>query len=337
MLCALVAFTVGGPSSASADTSSPPPDSVIRPEHPPLQGTRGKVPKLPCGIAGPALDLGDGSHYDSGRGTLRAAMLFVDFSDAPASAYPDASPQEVFNRLVPDAEATIARLSYGRLQLQVTPYLQWVRMPKPLSAYGLDPSNPQSASSHRQFIRDAIETADPSFDFSKFKTVYVMSGPGAERRGGAANYSSGDGVKADGRLIQHAMTLDGYGSGINPSIVVHETGHVMGLPDLYGVFVSSNSFRYTGAWDLMSDAFKTTSMLAWTRRLVGWLDDRNFVCVRKKPTTVKLTPVGTKGGTKGAVLRVGRRRAYVLDAHSKGGDQTCPDAGVLLYSVNGNV
>src|SRR4051812_13818869 len=114
VLSALMASVVAGTSTASAADSPPPPDSVILPEHPPVQGPPGKVPNLPCGLAGPAVDLGDSSRYDSGRGTLRAAMLFVDFSDAPADAYPDASPHEVFNRLVPDAEATLARLSYGR-------------------------------------------------------------------------------------------------------------------------------------------------------------------------------------------------------------------------------
>jgi M6 family metalloprotease-like protein len=334
--CALLTAATAAPSTASA-ALPPPPDSVLIPPHPPVQGQPGKTPNLPCGVLGPALDLGDSSHYARPLGTLRAVMLFVDFSDAPASAYPGTSPQEAFDRLVPSAEATINTLSYGKLHLSVTPSAQWIRMPKPLSAYGLEDNDPQDQTRHRRYLRDAIRAADPSFDFSKVKLVYVMAGPGAEKRGGTSNFPPGEGVKVDGTRIEHVMTLNAYGDGISTGIVVHETGHILGLPDFYDVYKHQDQWdHFIGPWDVMSNAFASTTMLSWTRRLVGWLSDRDFRCVRHQ-ATVTLAPVAAADGLKGVVVRTGRRRAYVVEARSRTEAKSCPDAGVLIYRVNGGV
>jgi M6 family metalloprotease-like protein len=336
--CVLGALAIAGPTAASPASPPPlppPPDSVTVPPGPPLvQGTPHKVRNLPCGVRGPALNLDDGSHYDTSRGTLRAAMIFVDFSDAPADA--SASPQEVYDRLVPDTAARLRDLSYGKLRLSVKPDLRWVRMPRPLAAYGLSDQNPQTAAAHRRYITDAIHAADPSFDFSKIDTVYVMAGPGVDKRGATANFAPGRGAKADGHRIDHAMTLNSYGPSINAEVLTHETGHVMGLPDLYDVHTLENWDRWVGPWDLMSDVWKNNTMLAWTRRLVGWLGDRDFRCVHTR-TTVTLTPVATPGGVKAAVVRTGARSAYAIEARSAADGPNCPAAGVLVYRVNMNV
>lgn len=332
---ALLIASVAVPSAATAKVH-PPPDSVVAPEHPPVQGSGGGTPDLPCGIPGPAVDLGDGSRYVNSRGTLRAAMIFVDFSDAPASAYPWVTPQDRFDQLVPDAEATLRRLSYGKLRLSVTPELRWIRMPHPLSSYGLEASDPQSSGPVKRYIRDALHAADGTFDFSKFRAVYVMAGPGAERRGGATNYAPGTGVKVDGTRPAHVLTLNSYGDSINSTVLAHELGHAMGLPDLYDVYTTVRWDRFVGDWDVMSNVWMNTGMLSWTRRLVGWLGDPAFRCVRDEQT-VTLSPVTARGGLKAAVVRTGDRRAWVVEARDGTDGPNCRDSGVLIYRVDADV
>ena len=123
---------------------------------PPVQGTPGTGPGLSCGIDGPRVDLGDGSHYPSARHSLRAAMIFVDFSDAPAS--PADTPQGIADRLVPAAQRTLRSLSYGRFPLRVTRELRWLRMPKPLAAYGLGDATTKY-DRYDAYLRDALAAA----------------------------------------------------------------------------------------------------------------------------------------------------------------------------------
>jgi M6 family metalloprotease-like protein len=334
-VCAAAAAVAAWTPGAGAATLPPPPDSVIAPEHPPVQGVPGKTRNLSCGVRGPARDLGAGSRYDSGRGTLRAAMIFVDFSDEPAG---EADPREVYDRLVPQTQAILHDLSYGALKLSVKSNLSWVRMPRPLSDYGLSDTDPQSRANHRRYIREAIRAADPTFDFSKVGTVYVMAGPGVQKRGAASNYAAGGGVEVDGHRIAHAMTLNGYDGSDNPTSLAHETGHLMGLPDLYDVYSKRSDWdHFVGPWDVMSNVYEnSTTMLAWTRRQVGWLRDPAFRCVGRQ-ATLDLPPVNAAHGVRAAVVKTGRRRAYVVEARDDVNVPFCPDAGVLLYRYNGNV
>jgi hypothetical protein len=94
--------------------------------------------------------------------------------------------------------------------------------------------------------------------------------------------------------------------------------------------------HYVGPWDIMSDVWLNNTMFAWTRRLVGWLGDRDFRCVRSH-ATVTLAPVATRGGIKAAVVRTGVRGAYVVEARSTADGPNCPGAGVLIYRVNMDV
>ncbi len=329
-----LAAAVLAPAAHGATSLPPPSEGVITDKPPPpLQGPPGKTAPLPCGIDGPTVGVaGDGVSYPSGRRPLRAAMIFVDFSDAPAG--PGSSPREVYDRLVPDARRTLRALSYGKFRLLVTPHLRWVRIPKPLSSYGFDGIDPYAR--YHRYLTDALRAAARDFDLSKFKTAYVVAGPGADPPQAQTDQAAGQGIKAGRARIEHEVTLRGFGSDSFPGVMVHETGHVLGLPDLYKVGIRDRWDRFVGPWDIMSNDWLAAPMMSWTRRMVGWLDDRDFRCVRK--STVRLSPVASPGGIKGVVLRTGRRRAYVVEARTDSVGPDCPSKdGVLVYKWNGDV
>lgn len=326
---AVLASALTGPAAHAA--LPPPSEGIVTGRPPPLlQGPPGPTRDLPCGIDGPAVNLGDDSRYPSGRRPLRVAMIFVDFSDAPADL--GTTPQLTYDRLVPHAQRILRDLSYGKFELSVTPLMQWVRMPQPLSAYGF--SEGLTHERHVRYITDALQAAAPSFDLSTFKTVYVVAGPGADLRAATTNLASFRVIEAGGARIEHGVTLAGDVD--VPGITVHETGHVLGLPDLYDYNRREGWDHFVGPWDVMSNDFLTNPMLSWTRRLVGWLGDRKFRCVRRR-ATVELSPVAGLAGLKGAVVRAGHRRAYVVEARTDAAGAECPDQGVLIYRWGGDV
>ncbi len=331
---AWTALPSGAAHAQDAPAVRPPSEAIITNQPPPLvQGPGRTPPKLSCGIDGPALDLGDDSRYPKARGRLRTAMVFVDFSDHPASAEND--PQEVYNRLVPGARRTLSELSYGKLRLSVKPSLRWVRMPKPHSSYGFDDFKTRF-NQYDRYISDALKTAGRSFSLKGYSIVFIVAGPDVYTAEAAYNRPPHGGVKVGRTWVDHAVTLNGYSFDTDSATTVHETGHMLGLPDLYEVGADVNWFRFVGPWDVMSNVFLARPMMSWTRRLVGWLGDRDFRCVRTT-STVDLKPVAGTGGPKGVVVRTGRRSAYVVEARTDVVGEFCPDEGVLVYKWNGNV
>ena len=63
-------------------------------------------------------------------GTVRAKVIFVDFSDAPAAE----TPEQAFSLISPGASDFFRAVSYDRLQLELEPHFVWLRMSKPSAA-----------------------------------------------------------------------------------------------------------------------------------------------------------------------------------------------------------
>jgi len=301
-------------------TGRPPPPVVV-------QASPGQPTPLPCNLAG---GLNDGRNYLNATRPLRAVMLFVDFSDAPGDA---TTPQELFEGFVPQTEAAMKELSHGMFQPTITPLLKWVRMPRQLAQYGFS-SERVGYDKHHDFIDEAIKASDPDVDFSQYSAVYVVGAPTAANIPSAAEGGSarGEGFRADGEEISNAATLgsqDAYHRDF--TVLVHETGHLLGLPDLYSYDADDPPF--VGAWDVMSVLTPHTPMVAWTRLQVRWLGKSDFVCARKSRTTL-LTPVASRGGLKALAVAASPRKAYVVEARTDPVEEACRRDGVLVYRVN---
>ena len=82
-------------------------------------------------------------------GVLNVAMLFVDYMDVPALGLTD-SALDLYHFYANVNENLFQSISYGRLKLQITPHLHWLRLSKLSIEYG-DVSS--SFEEHRNFIR----------------------------------------------------------------------------------------------------------------------------------------------------------------------------------------
>jgi M6 family metalloprotease-like protein len=272
-------------------------------------------------------------------GPIRAVMLFVDFPDLHASE----SSTALYDRLVPRSRTWFNEVSYGRVQLDVVPVNRWFRMPGSLGSYGL--RDGISWPEHHDYMADAIRAADAAVDFSSYQVVYVVAARGTSvERSPAFQAYPGSGIQADGTELRYGATFfedtrsdARYGA----NVLIHETGHILGLPDLYDIPNPTfwSLFRYAGGWDMMSWNDPGGHFLAWEKWKLGWLDPSQLTCLGGPgELTTTITPLERAGGLKAIVVPTGLSSAYVIEARKRIGQdsQLCED-GVLVYSVDAAV
>jgi M6 family metalloprotease-like protein len=301
-------------------------EGIVGRPPPPVRG-RGRTGALPCGLEG---TLNDGYRYRRASGTLRAAMIFVDFSDVPADG--SLTPAQLYENFVPRSAEAFRRLSSGRFELSVTPATVWARMPEPNSSYGFGDDNGSTYEDFYAYIRDAVAAADPYFDFSGYSAVFVVPAPGSKAPfASGPGEANGEGFMADGHEVTYSAALranDEYD--LDFTGLVHETGHMLGLPDLYD---TENQGSFVGVWDVMDQTGSAdTPMTAWSRLLVGWLGKSDFRCVTRSATKT-LTPVDRPGGLKAMLVKTSSTSAYVVEARSESDRDGCRRDGVLVYRV----
>jgi hypothetical protein len=113
-------------------------------------------------------------------------------------------------------------------------------------------------------------------------------------------------------------------------LVLHETGHLLGLPDLY-VRGSASTFH---RWDLMAARYPA-ELLAWHRWKLGWIEPHAIVCVTGRSTRiVTVSPIERDRGLRAVFVRRGKRILAVEVRARAGEDATLCEAGVLVYEVD---
>jgi M6 family metalloprotease-like protein len=231
-------------------------------------------------------------------------------------------------------------VSYGRYQVVFDAPARWTRMPAPAASY--DVKRGLDFDTHRRYLAAAVAAADPDVDFSRTQLLVVISPPQAGiAESPAFIASAGWGIVADGNEMRFGTNL-GDATRTRPEIptwavgmFVHEIGHTMGLPDLYGISTTGDIHRGVGQWDVMGYAFSTPHLLAWHKWKLGWLDDGQVTCLRSGRRQATLTPLEVKGGMKAVVVPTGRSTAIVAEYRARiGRDALRCDEGVLVYTVD---
>lgn len=265
-------------------------------------------------------------------GAVRAAVLFTDFSDSPSTR----TAEEVFSVISPAGVEFFSSASYGRMDYQLSPHFSWLRMSKPSTEYTF-----ATFEGHRAYIQEAVDLADPAVDFSDAHQVIVLTNPDtvAFQFGPAltANPGSG-GIEADGAMIYNAITsasdLDFWGF----RWLNHESGHSMGLVDLYA-YEGDDAHRFVGDFSLMGWVNGTApEYLAYERWLLGWLDDSQIYCHQTNDETVSLTALETAGGVKAIIIPTGPTTATVVESRrAVAYDSGVLKEGALVYTVDTSI
>lgn len=271
-------------------------------------------------------------------GKVKMAMLFVDFADAPADTSVD-SELEIFST---ESEDWYATSSYGKFDLDIVPYKRWLRLPSSLNEYArthplmtardgrpdVVTDDPMLAS----IFRNAVQLADPYFDFSQTDALLLVP---SRRSSYSRGYATFEHISADGNTILAETNLATSRYRDGHILLNHEGGHLISLPDTYG---GPGGFGWTGGWDVMGHMWgPAPDQFAWHKWKVGWLDDAQIACLATRNAVIEhtVTPVETPGGTKAVVVRYGTNTAYIAEVRQRLGlDTRACDTGVLVYRVD---
>lgn len=284
------------------------------------------------------LGLPNPSHKLPTVGNVTTAVLFADFSDAPATQ----SPEQVFALVSPDAEKFFNDISYGRMDWTLEPHFVWLRLNQPSTHYG---EGIRSYEGHLQFIQEAVDLADADVDFSTVDSVVVMVPPESAEvaYGPAFGANPGEGYRADGKVLSNGVTSGADLLNWGFLWLNHETGHTMGLPDLYAYQYDPNNYdaqhRFVGGFGLMGfiDG-RAPEFFAFERWQMGWLDDDQIHCQPDGITTTTLTAIEATGGTKAAMIPVSDTKLVVVESRRAiGYDVQMPKEGALVYVVDTSV
>ncbi len=274
--------------------------------------------------------------YAPAHGVLKAVMIFVDFAESPGTN----ETRGVGDHLLGSGQAQqfFKDTSCGKLSLEVTEVRGWRRMPKPAASY-VNAQGQFDFQQHRAYITDACALF-PEVEFARFQIVYVVAVNTATiTLSPAFNALPGEGARTAHGEVRLAVTF-GHDSYRNrPTNLIHETGHLLGLPDLY---------RYGGGltigpWDLMCDIFKGTSFLGWHRHKLGWLPPAREAYLTSGTRELTLTPLTSTNGVAMAVIPFSNpaHPSKVLVAEIAqpilGSDGEPWGEGVLIYSVDARI
>ncbi len=274
--------------------------------------------------------------FPQAKGVVRAIMLFARFPDAQV----EESSKDLFERLVPEGQAFFKKASYGTMTLTVDVRHRWIPMQYPSTSGRYDC---HQWATHKAYIAEVVGKADKDIDYRKYDIVYIV---GSKNKGTPDSPTwcahPGTGIKAGAAEVRHAVT---FGNDVrNPDwgwqTLAHETGHVLGLPDLYSFARPARRYKdihkHVGFWDLMGFQAPGCEYLAWQKYKLGWLSDRNIIVVQKGRTMALVTPIDEPGGVKAMVVPVqpeGGKEAYVVEVRSRDRPPKMR-YGVLCYKVS---
>ncbi|KAF1810261.1 M6 metalloprotease [Eremomyces bilateralis CBS 781.70] len=265
-------------------------------------------------------------------GVTKAAVIFIDFPDTPATD----TVQSLYDNLLPGGAQFFNISSYGQMQLEAVSDMKFHRMPQASTGYRWDRET-FSGTSQLRYIKDAIAAAGGGTPYTGCEVLYIIP-TRAARSIGFSPTSMGAATLGDGTQVKSVVTFGqdqwswGYG------VLNHETGHTMGLPDLYPMDSAGRPTEYyVGGWDLMGLISGTSpDFFAWHKWKLGWIEDDQVACIGTKGTSsFTISPIERAEGIKAVAVRVSDTKAIVMEVRSKEGLSTdsCT-VGLLLYSVD---
>ncbi|KAF2153615.1 M6 metalloprotease [Myriangium duriaei CBS 260.36] len=287
--------------------------------------------KLPATDVGLSSGFGFASGSIPSIGTVKAFMIFVDFPDAQDTGHPKAL-QDVF---LPEAQDWFYTSSFGQMNLTVqSDTAGFIRMPATSSSYGWQRG--LTYESHRRYIQDAVNAYQGGFP--QVDILYIVPSSRAKAISFSPEFSNSvtteSGVKISSRAVTFGM--DAYDSW-RYKVLNHETGHALGLPDMYPLPTGATEL-YVGGWNLMGNINGISpDYFGWDKWRLGWVPNDKVNCLSGQGTTTHiLSPIEVLTGAnlKLVVIKISDTTALVVEVRSNlGVNKDSCSMGVLIYQI----
>ena len=273
-------------------------------------------------------------------GVVKWGLIPVDFPDLPG--------EQNFRSRVDDQMSLLSEwyssVSGGRFTVEWVVSDGWVTLPGQSEEYAIDLSvNLDDAANGPKLFRDAMNAADPNFDFTGIQTVNFIlpSGQtiiGEGSQGFPWDQPVKDYVSQEGPISSYSIPGQFFDDPRRAywSYWAHEFGHSIGLPH---IGASRGSLPPFNPWDLMGGQDGPSRELSgWLRFLAGWLSDDQIFCMdASKVDNLEMTLVplsNTEEGPKFAVLPISATKALMIESRREtkfSCEAPTPRDGILVY------
>ena len=283
------------------------------------------------------------------QGSPRVLALLIAFSDYPGFTDPAAVDAKLFGDGDPMAHPYESlrnfyrRASYNLLEIGGST-LGWYTAPYPRSAVE------QTTAGREAVIREAITSFDAAgHDFSQYDNdgngaidyfIVVWTGPHddwAEFWWGYLTSFQDSSFQVDGtRLGVYSWQWENYDwpGSFSPTVVIHETGHALGLPDYYDYDDSIGPRGGVGGLDQMDSNWGDHN--CFSKYVLGWLTPE---AVNQGTVEFLLSPTGD--APEAALLMNGNLRTDPYGEHfmvqfrrRQANDSDYPADGLLVWHVD---
>jgi M6 family metalloprotease-like protein len=330
---------------------------------------------------------------DAGLSSVTPVVFLIDFSDRPQHrAAADFSPLFFSTGPADKSVANYwTEVSYGAFTVSglSSDIFGWFRsgidFPSTitLNSQLTDTSTGLNSTNFLTLLNDLISSLDPTVDFSRYdadadgvvdSAIFVHAGYGGEDTGDTLNdiwsqtlffsgspIITGDGVNIEDIVIVPEEKFYNDGDGIDNGnedlvgigVIVHEIGHLMGLPDLYPTTTQggvTGSFSGIGVFDLMgfglwgnttlTDQDTPSHLSAWSKTDLNWVDPVilsasgliNLSPVEVQPDVLKVFINGSAADPTQYILIENRQQSgsWIFD-------NALPGTGILIWHIDERV
>ena len=287
------------------------------------------------------------------EGRVPNLVILVRFANQTPQFEPEVF-EPVFNGSEGSVKHYYQEVSYGQIDLHST-ITPWIQLPYDDQYYAY---NSEYNGNPDKMVVHAVDILDRQrFDFTRFDgdgdgridaIDIIHSGPGYENSMNSrhihSHYSplwqslvTHDGIRIESYHTEPEVQRDGR-SPTQIGVIVHETGHFFGLPDLYDYENDSSGIGFWGvmcfgAWSGPEyDGSVPTHFSAWAKYRLGWVTP---TYIQSNVTDFVLHPAFENAESVVIDKDMPTRQFFIAENRKqKGFDSYLPGEGLVVYHVD---
>lgn len=207
-------------------------------------------------------------------------VIPVKFPDKPETKTIGYINKVVFSKM----NEYFLEVSYGKMWFVGSVLSKWYMLPHQMSYYGAGSFYQEKP---HELVQDSIDMADNDVDFRGYRFVMIVHSRGDQAQGlpilstdniWSFAYQGPTTTKTNDGLLQ--LSICAVSEFDTLGVFAHETGHMLGLPDLYDYNYKET---FVGGWDLMAEGANNGPLFgllgstpahisAWGKIKLGWID-----------------------------------------------------------------